>query len=241
MAADAPGRSTEEVKAGARLRLGAAVGLFSAVFALALPWVLLLAGSRSVGMLALSANFLKLVDGLAVIGTFGFLVMFFLYHRAFSHLRHIDPSLRAAVILCTLGTVGSLVLTIVVAWLLGGTGALSHCLGGRATDAYACVRGRSPALAWLAVTGFWLTWVGGVGIVVGLLPSAHHYGRGALTVAGSLYAVLLVLLLVPVIALLYLVPGLAYAGLLATLAALVAPVLVLAGARQRNGRPGPTG
>ncbi len=240
MAVELPVRSTEEAKAAGTLRAGGAIGVASALLALALPWVLLVGSSAATRLFVLNLSLLHAVGALALAGSLGVLVTFLLYRRAFTRLRHADPRLRAAVLLCRLGSIGTVALLAVFAWLLGGPGSLVRCLSGDPSDVYVCVRSSAPEVAWVAVTGFWLVWAGGVGVVVGLRLAGRHYRAETLGAAAALYGALLVLLLLPFVSLVYLLHGATYTGLVAALAGVAAPALVWQGARVRSGHPAPS-
>lgn len=240
MAVESPVRSTEEVKAATLLRWGGTLGVASGLLALAAPWALFLAASGSAGPLALNAGLLGVFGVLALGGSVGFLVTFLLYRRAFVRLRHADRRLRAAVVLCRLGSIGTLALVVGSIGVLGAPGSLVGCFGGAPSHLFLCVRSISPAIAGLAVAGVVLTWIGGAGVVVGLLPAGRHYRGETLRAAAVVYAILLAVLLLPLAGVLFHLPGATYSALAVAVAGLAAPALVRQGARVRSGKPTPS-
>ena len=94
-----------------------------------------------------------------------------------------------------------------------------------------CLKSGEPLGAYTAVAGFWLGWLGGVGIVVGLSSAGHRFARGSLYGAALVYTLLLLVLVGPFLALVYTVPDQQYLLLLIPLLALLGPILTLAGSR----------
>ncbi len=220
--------STEEGKAAASLRHGSGAAIVAALLALGVPSVLIALSARGYHPLSLShANLLELEGLLVVAGAVLLLVALFLYRRGFSHLKHTDRRLVPAATLCLVGSLGALAIVVAGAYLSGGSSGLSGCLDGHASQALSCLRSRDPTVGYLAVAGFWLVWLGAVGLAVGLILSGRHFHSAAITAGGVVYALLVLDLLGPFSALV-LVSSLT--RLIATYALLGAPVLALLGA-----------
>ncbi len=106
------------------------------------------------------------------------------------------------------------------------------CVRGQPTLALSCLNSLSPLGAATAVIGFWLAWIGSLGLVVGLLLGGARLPSGVLLAGGTLYALFLVVLIVPFASLLTSVPGVPYVLVLAPLLVVLAPAFVLGGARR---------
>ncbi len=220
--------STEEGKASASLRRGSAAAIGGALLALGVPAVLLALTSRGYRPFALSdANLLRLESALVVVGAILVLLALLLYRRAFSHLRHTDRRLVPAATLCLVGSLGALAIVVAGAYLSGGPAGFTGCLNGHASHALSCLRSEDPTAGYLALAGFWLVWLGAVGLAVGLLLSGRHFRSASLTAGGVVYALLVLDLLAPFAALLVVS---SLSRLVATYALLGAPVLALVAA-----------
>ncbi len=230
MTSGIPPPSTEEAKAAGHLARGSFAGIVGALLGVVVPVALLLvAGRNAGGWFAFTSAFLATTDLFAVVGAFLLLLAFILYRRAFVRLKHVDPRLRPAAALALAGSIGALVLVVAGAWVAGGTSTLTGCLAGRPSHILSCLRASDPAIGYLALAGFTLAWIGGVGVVAGLALAARHYGRGAITAGAVVYAVFLLDLLIPLAGLLTVVPGTVYAVGVAPVAAVLAPALVRSG------------
>ena len=235
--------STEEAKAGASLRHGSGAAIAAALLALGVPSLLLALTARGYRPLSLSnANLLELEGLLVVVGAILLLVALFLYRRGFSHLKHADRRLVPAATLCLVGSLGALVVVVAGAYLAGGASSLTGCIQGHASHALSCLRSQDPAVGYVALAGFWLVWLGAVGLAVGLVLSGRHFHSSSITAGGLLYGLLVLDLLAPFSAL---VVVSSLTRLLATYALLGAPILaviaaglVYAGAR-RSSPPAP--
>jgi hypothetical protein len=137
-----------------------------------------------------------------------------------------------ASVLCLIGSLGFLLLLVAVVVVLGSTGPLLTCIHGQPSHALSCLRSGQPLGAYTGLLGFWLGWLGGVGLVLGLSSAASRFSRGVLYGSAALYGVLLLALVGPFVGLLYPVPGAQYLLLLAPLLALLAPALAYAGTRR---------
>ncbi len=223
--------STEEGKAAGDLRLAGALAVAGSFLLLAVPIALFLfAHGRLFGVPRFGAGSLHFEGILAVVGAVLVLVALILYRRAFSHLKHADPVLRVASVLCLVGSVGALALVIAAAYFAGGSAAVATCVGGPATRALSCLRGADPAAGYAALAGFWLAWVGVVGLSTGLLLSGKYFARGLIVAAGVVYAILAADLLLPFVGLFAKFPGLAETLAIAPFAAVLGGLLVLVGA-----------
>lgn len=225
--------STEEAKAAFLLRRGSLAAVCGSVAALAVPVALLLLSSHSVeGFSTGSAGVLSVESVLVVAGVVLLLVALFLYRRAFVHLKHVDRRLRPVSVLCLVGSAGAIALVVAGAVVAGGSSAVTGCLSGHPTHALGCLRSQDAAVGYLSVAGFWLLWVGAAAVATGLVLSGRHFRRSALTVGGALYGALAAVVIVPFVALLVPLPGVADVLIVAPFAALIAPGLVYSGARQ---------
>lgn len=214
-----------------RLSIGAGLGLAGGIAALVLPVAFLfLAAYNPGGLFAFTDAFLRMLTILVLAGGILFLLSLLMYRFSFGAFRRVDRRFWFASGLCLLGTIGFLLLVAGVGLLIGDSGTLSGCLHGRPTQALGCVRSEQPLGAYTAVIGYWLAWLGGLGVVVGLFLTGVRYHRGWLYGGGVLYGLLLLVLAGPFVALVITIP---YAGellLLAPVFVLLAPGAVFGGA-----------
>ncbi len=223
--------STEEAKAARLLRVGSALAVAGSFLLLGGPTALLFLARRHLYGLAPGAGRLVGWDGYFVIAGGIFVLLALLsYRRSFSHLKHADAALRPAAFLCLIGSLGALVLVVAGAYLTAGASGITGCLSGRSDHALACLRSADPTAGALAIAGFWLAWLGIVGVAGGLFLSGRHFRRGLVSAGGALFALLAADLLVPFVAVLARVPDGAYALAIAPFAAVLAGLLVLIGA-----------
>jgi hypothetical protein len=222
----------EDATGAARLEAGATIGLAAALATLVLPSIFLaLAVFAPGGFFTFGGTFLNVLALLLLAGAILFLLSLLVYRLAFATLRRVDPRFSVASVLCLIGSLGFLLLIISVALLFGGTGSLLSCLHGRPTQALGCLRNGEPLGAYTGLAGFWLGWLGGLGIVVGLGSAGARFRRGAIAVGAALYALLLLVLVGPFLAEVYTIPGQQYLLVLLPVLAVLAPALVLAGTR----------
>ncbi|HZY91187.1 MAG TPA: hypothetical protein VFG07_00215 [Thermoplasmata archaeon] len=215
-----------------RLALGAAVGFAGALLGVVLPVAFLyLSLFNPGGFFAFTAPFLRVLSILLLAGSLLLLVSFFLYRRAFAALRTVDRRFALASALCILGTLGFLLVFIAASVLFGSSDALIGCAQGRPTQGLHCLESGQPLGAYTALAGFLLGWLGGLGIVLGVFAAGSRYHRGALSAAGGLYALLLLVLAGPFLALLFPLPGVLYLLLLVPVLLVLAPGLAVAGSR----------
>ena len=220
----------EDTKGAGRLALGGGIGLAAAIITLVLPSIFLwLSVSSPGGFFTLGSTIVETLSILVLVGAILFLLCLFTYRLAFGALRKVDPRFTAASVLCLLGSLGFLLLVVAAALLLGSTSSLIQCIHGQPSHALSCLKSSSPLGAYTALAGFWLGWLGGVGIVAGLSLAGHRFARGSLYGGATFYALLLVVLVGPFLTLIYPVPGGEYLLLVAPALAILAPAFVLAG------------
>lgn len=233
MNADRMPARDEDQRGARRLALGAGLGLAAAVLSIALPLIFLyLATYNPGGFFTFSSMLIEDLSILLLAGAILFLFSLFVYRRAFATLRQVESRFWIASVLCLIGSIGFLLIVILAAVILGSTSSLQSCLHGSPSHALSCLRSNQPIGAYSGLLGFALTWLGGLGIVLGLFFASHRFVRGALAGGAVLYLLLLLVLVGPFIALIYSVPGTQYLLLVAPVLAILAPALVLAGIRQ---------
>jgi hypothetical protein len=234
--------TTEDRKGVERLGIGAAMGVAAAVMTLVVPVLfVLLAAENPGGFFSFAPALIQTTAILVLAGAILFLLSLFLYRRAFAHFRKVDRRFLAASVLCIVGSVGFLLLLVAAAVVLGNASSLTNCLHGQPSHALSCLRSGQPLGAYTGLLGFWLAWLGGVGIVLGLAFGGARSRRRVLYAGSAVYAILLLLLVGPFIALVFPVPGITYLLWTAPFLALIAPALVLAASRMSAApRPGTT-
>jgi hypothetical protein len=222
----------EDVQGAARLALGGGLGVAAALVTLLLPaaflWLALYAPG---GFFSLGSTLVQTLSVLVLAGAILFLLSLFVYRRGFSVLRRVDPRFAVASILCLIGTLGFLLVVVAAAVLLDSSSSLLQCIHGQPSHALTCLRSGEPLGAYTGVAGFWLGWLGGVGLVVGMSSAGRRFARGVLYGSSIFYALLLLVLVGPFLALVYSVPDQQYLLLAVPVLALLAPALVLVGMR----------
>jgi hypothetical protein len=225
-----------DVRGMRRLAVGAGLGIAGGLLAVALPLGLLLLNAYGPAQFfAFTSSFVQLLSILLLAGAILLLLSLFAYRRAFAALRHTDRRFVTASVLCLIGTLGFLLIVIAAAVLLGSTSSLLSCLHGEPSHALSCVRSGTPLGAYTGLAGFWLAWLGGLGVVLGLSLSGRRFHRGALGGGAVLYAVLLLVLVGPFADLLFPIPGAKYLIVVAPLLVLLAPAAVWSGSRRPPG------
>jgi len=216
-----------------RIATGAGVGLAAALLAIVLPIAfLLVAAYAPASFLSLHETaFVQAIALLILAGAILFLLSLFIYRRGFSVLRKVDSRFSAASALCILGTLGFLLILVTAVVIIGSASSLLSCINGRPTQALSCLRSGEPLGAYTGLVGFWLGWLGGVGIVLGLSAASSRFQARAVGAGAALYAVLLLVLIGPFIALVVTVPGVEYLLLLVPILSVLAPFFVLRGSR----------
>jgi hypothetical protein len=224
---------TEDHTGARRLALGAGLGFAAALLTIVLPLAFLYVATYNPGgFLSLGSTLFSALSILVLAGAILFLLSLFVYRRGFVVLRTLDPRFRVASTLCLIGSIGFLLVVVLAAVVLVSTSSLSHCLHGSPSHALSCLRSNQPVGAYSGLLGFWLTWLGGLGIVLGLFSAGRRFTHGILSGAAVLYLLLLLVLVGPFLALLIPVPGSQYLLLVAPILAVLAPALVFSGARR---------
>jgi NADH:ubiquinone oxidoreductase subunit 6 (subunit J) len=217
-------------------RTGAVVGLAGGIVGLVLPVsVNLLAFYHAIGLLTFGATLLGMSAILVMLGALLLAFSFLFYRLGFRALRQADGWFLSASILCTIGTVGLLLVLVAAALALASTPALVQCIQAAPSHATSCLRAVPPLTAYSVVAGFWLAWLGGAGIVVGLVLGGRRHREMRLVAGGSVYALLLLVLIAPFTALLLPIGGWQYPLLTLPVLAVLAPSLVLVGSHRALG------
>jgi hypothetical protein len=226
----------EDAKGSHRIAVGAGLGVAAALITLVLPFALLwLAAYSPGGFFRVNIALVQDVSLLVLAGAILFLISLFVYRRGFAVLRSVDPRFKVASILCLIGSLGFLLILVAVVVILGSTSSLVTCIHGQPSHALSCLRSGEPLGAYTGLVGFWLGWLGGVGLVLGIASAGRRFSRGTLYGAAAVYALLLLALVGPFLALVYPIPGAQYLLLLSPLLALAAPALAYGGSRRPPG------
>jgi hypothetical protein len=216
-----------------RIATGSTVGLAAGIVGLVLPLGLLLLASYSPGTVIMSpSELIQVTAVLAITGALLFFASLLLYRFGFASLRSIDRRFWIASALCMLGTVGLLLIVLPIAVALLSSDAMANCIQGAPTKASACLRSAAPLASYVAAAGFVLVWLGGLGIVVGLGLASVRYRQAWLTAGAALYALVVLGLIAPALALTTPVGGLAYAILALPLLVLIAPAVTSHGSHR---------
>lgn len=225
---------SEQDRAGiSRVATGAGIGLAAAILAIVLPIAfLLVAAYDPSGFLALDETSFVYATGLFILaGAVLFLFSLFVYRRGFAHLRKVDSRFTAASILCLIGSVGFLLLLVAAVVIVGSASSLLSCVSGHPSHALTCLRSGEPLGAYTGLVGFWMAWLGGVGIVLGLSAASSRFKTRAIGAGAAFYAVLLLVLVGPFVALVVSYPGSEYVLPLIPFLSVLAPYFVFRGAR----------
>jgi hypothetical protein len=226
-------------KGAGRLGIAAGLGFAGAVLAIVVPLLFLfVAAEFPGGFFVLNSTLVELSSVLVLAGAILLLLSLFFYRRSFSALRKVDPRFYVASVLCILGSIGFLLLLIAAALVAGNTSSLLSCVSGHPSHALSCLESGQPFGAVTALLGFLLGWIGGVGVMVGLLVAGNRFRSGALSASGVLYGILLLILVIPLASLFVSIPDVAYLLLLSPLLALVGPGLALSGSIRTTRRLG---
>lgn len=221
-----------EGKGMRRLEMGSTLGMVAGAVGLALPFVLFLWTSYGPYGSELSpADWIRLAAVLTLGGAILFAVSLLLYRSAFSSLRAGDARFWVASILCMLGTVGVILLVLPMALAFLASGAMANCIQGAPTKALVCLDSAAPLASFLGTAGFWLLWLGGLGIVVGISLTSVRYRQPWLTAGAALYALILLALVGPLIGPIARLGGPQYEVLALPLLVLLAPIAIYHGAR----------
>jgi MFS family permease len=230
-----------EEKGVLRLGLGAGLGFAGAICAIVIPLVFLfLAAEYPGGFFTWNSMFVEVTSILLIAGAILLLISLFVYRRSFAALRKVDRRFVLASVLCILGSLGFLLLLVALAVVANNTGSLLTCVHGQPSHALKCLESGQPLGAYTGLVGFFLGWLGGLGIVLGLVLAGSRFHTGVLTAGGAMYALLLIVLILPFVTLFVSVPGGGYLVLLAPVFAVIGPALALAGSarsREKLGAP----
>jgi NADH:ubiquinone oxidoreductase subunit 6 (subunit J) len=215
-----------------RLATGSALGVAAAILGIVLPvFFLLIATYIPSGFLALDQpGFLDATGILILAGAILFLFCFLIYRNAFAHLRKVDRRFVLASVLCLLGSIGFLLILVAAVVVIGTSSSLVSCISGQPSHALSCLRSGQPLGAYTGLVGFWLGWLGGVGIVLGLSAGSSRFHNRDIGFGALSYALLLLILIGPFVSLVVAFPGVQYVLLAVPVLSLVAPFFVYLGA-----------
>jgi len=234
---DAPDPAEIDRRGVRWLSLGGGLGCASGIAILLLPSVFLwIATYAPTGFLSPGPH-LVTIDGVLVLaGALLLVLSLFLYRRAFSTLRRSDRRFRGPWALSLVGTLGVLFVLATAVIVLAYSNSIPACLGPHGVPSFSCLQSHAPWAVTSGLVGFWLTWLGGVGIVFGLGLAGRRFRTVLFSAGAALYAVVLLALVGPFFAALRPFPGSADLLLGASIVAVVAPALVLvASSRARSG------
>jgi hypothetical protein len=213
-----------------RFETGAAVGLIGGVVGLVLPVsVNLLAFYNFIGLPTAGTTLIDFTSAFVIAGALLFALSLIIYRFGFTALRKEDPWFYTASVLSMVGTVGLLLIVIAAGLALRSSPSLVQCIQGTPSLTMTCLQAVQPLTAYSVVVGFWLAWVGGLGIVVGLGMGGRRYRIIRLGAGSVAYAILLLVLIDPFVALLFPIGGWQYPLLTLPILALGAPLLVYLG------------
>lgn len=226
-------RSEQDETGLFRIATGAGVGFAGALLAIVIPvGFLLVATYDPSGFLSLHQTaFIDATSLLILAGAILFVFSLFIYRNAFAHLRKVDRRFIVASVLCLIGSLGFILILVAAIVIVGSASSLLSCVNNQPSHALTCLRSGQPLGAYTGLVGFWLGWLGGVGIVLGLSAGSSRFHLREIGVGAILYAVLLLALVGPFIALVVSYPGVEFLLLLAPILSLLAPYFVFRGAR----------
>lgn len=184
------------------------------------------------GFFAYNTTLIDTTGFFVLAGAILLLVSLFLYRRGFALLRKVDARFGIASLLCIIGSIGFLLILVSAGILVGSSSSLITCLHQSPSGALSCIRSGQPLGADTGLVGFWLGWLGGLGIVVGLSMAGRRYRNSTVSGGAALYAILLLVLIGPFLSLLVVLPGIDYLLLVAPLFLVLGPGLVLGGTRR---------
>jgi uncharacterized membrane protein len=205
-----------------RIATGSVLGLAAGVVGLALPVALVLLATYQPATHFLSGpHLIEVTSVLAIAGVLLFALCLTAFRFGFSSLRRYDRRFWSASVLCLLGTAGLLLLVVPIAIAFTSSDAIADCIRGSPSHALACVSTVSPLASDWAVAAFWLAWLGGLGVVVGVGLAGSRFHQAWFFGGAVGYGLLLLGLLGPAL-------GLIVRSLPVTDPLLAAPVLILA-------------
>lgn len=215
-----------------RIAVGAGLGIAGGLLALVLPIAfLLLAEYNPGGFFTYGTLMVQAIAFLVFAGAVLFLFSLLSYRLGFGALRKVDPRYSTASALCILGSLGFLLLIVAAGLLFGSGSSLVGCVQGRPSHLLSCLRSGQPLGAYTGLAGFWLGWLGGVGLVLGLSRTGGRYHHSSFYGGAALYALLLLALVGPFLALITPIPDVQYLLFVTPLFTLLAPAFVFAGSR----------
>jgi hypothetical protein len=240
MATPGASPSEPERKGFFRVATGAGLGLAGAVLAIVVPVLfLLIATYAPSGFLSLHQSAFIVATALLILaGAILFLLSLFTYRRGFAQLRKVDSRFTVASMLCLVGSLGFLLILVAVVVIVGSTNSLLSCINGHPAHALTCLRSGEPLGAYTGLVGFWLGWLGGVGIVLGLSAASARFRTRAIALGSALYAVLLVVLIGPFVSLVVSYPGSGAILALVPVLSVLAPFFVFRGTDLWSRKPG---
>jgi hypothetical protein len=216
-----------------RISTGSLLGLAAGVVGLALPVALvLLASLMPGGSFFTGAQLIETTAGLALVGALLFAFSLMIFQLGFTAFRVFDRRFWTASILCAVGTIGVILLLVPIALAFAASDAIASCIRGAPSHTLSCVGSVAPLASYWAIAAFWLIWLGGLGIVVGISLAGRRYRQDWLYGGAALYALLLLGLLAPALGLLLPIYALSYPLLAAPLLVLIAPALIFHGSRR---------
>ncbi len=233
MTAESAGVAPDDPRGIDKIATGAAIGLASGVVGLAFPVGLVLLATYSPGTVFLTG--VELVEATALFALVGALLFagsLLLFRTGFAALRKFDPRFWVASVLCMIGTVGVILVLIPIGLAATYSDSLANCVRGAPSRALGCLSSVAPLAADWAIVAFWLLWLGGLGIVVGVGLAGVRYRQGWFYGGAALYALLLLGLLGPVLGLLFPIGSLTYPLLAVPFFVLAAPATILHGSRR---------
>ena len=211
------------------LRAGGIFGAVGAAVAFAVPALLWgLARWGATPLIPFGTAWTQIAGILATAGAVLILVSFVCYRWSFSLFRRVAPRYWVPSALCLVGSSGLLLVLVATVLATGAAASVAGCVQGSWTNAYSCLQSASPLGAYAGLLGLWLGWIGGIGLVLGLAMRSGDQGSPLIGIATILYAILVVLLVIPLLGLGIAVPRASTFLLLAPAFATVAPILVAA-------------
>jgi hypothetical protein len=216
---------------------GAGIGFAAAVTAFAVPTALvLLATYNPAILLSFGPTLIKATGLFAAAGAALFAISLLAFRMGFGGFRKFERRFWTATILCTVGTVGWVLLILPAALALVSSDSLYLCVQGAPTHSLTCIQSVAPLAGYVAVIAFWLVWVGEVGIVVGLTLTSRRFRNSAIYAGTVLYGLLLLVFIAPFLGLLFASSPLTYAILAVALLGLMAPAFVAYGSGAARAR-----
>lgn len=207
---------------------GGAFGLAGGALAILIPVVLIEIQRYAPGGIAAASSSLTTWSSYLILAGAAFLFLsLFAYRWAYSLLRKTDSRYWTASALCLVGSSGLLLIIIADAVLTGHENGLLSCVKGSYSQIYSCIQGQTPLGAYTGIVGLWLTWIGYIGIVIGLFVAGGRFLSVAYTGAAACYLVILVLLAGPLTGTFVSIPYVADLIPLASAFVIAGPALVL--------------